>query len=190
MKSELPPSAEASVYPEIIERNTSRIDQLISELLNSSRPEQILTHSCDLNVLVNDARELIKDRMHLKNISLELKLSSIPLEIEADPVRIRTALLNIMLNGIEAMEEGKGKLIIQTSKENNDCLLSITDNGTGIKEEDLPHLFDPFFSKKAKGMGLGLTTTQNIIQSHKGTIQATSQLGKGTTFTLRFPQLR
>ena len=88
------------------------------------------------------------------------------------------------------MEEGKGKLIIQTSKENNDCLLSITDNGTGIKEEDLPHLFDPFFSKKAKGMGLGLTTTQNIIQSHKGTIQATSQLGKGTTFTLRFPQLR
>ncbi|MBK6447043.1 MAG: PAS domain S-box protein [Bacteroidetes bacterium] len=190
MKSELPPSAEASVYPEIIERNTSRIDQLISELLNSSRPEQILTHSCDLNVLVNDARELIKDRMHLKNITLELKLSSISLEIEADPVRIRTALLNIMLNGIEAMEEGKGKLIIQTSKENNDCLLSITDNGTGIKEEDLPHLFDPFFSKKAKGMGLGLTTTQNIIQSHKGTIQATSQLGKGTTFTLRFPQLR
>ncbi|MBL0139091.1 MAG: hypothetical protein IPP86_11265 [Bacteroidetes bacterium] len=187
LKSELPASGEAAIYPEIIERNSSRIDQLITELLNSSRPEQILAHTCDLNKLVSEAKELIKDRMQLKKIALEIRLSPTPLEIEGDPGRLRTAILNIMLNGIEAMEEGKGLLSIESKRDEDFCVLTISDNGSGIKQEDIPHLFDPFFTNKAKGMGLGLTTTQNIIQSHKGTIRVESEYKNGTTFIIRFP---
>lgn len=110
-----------------------------------------------------------------------------PLEIEGDPVRLRTAILNIMLNGIEAMEEGEGLLSIESKRDQDYCVLTISDNGSGIKQEDIPHLFDPFFTNKAKGMGLGLTTTQNIIQSHKGSIRVESEFKNGTTFIIRFP---
>lgn len=187
LKTELPPDSDVNLYPDIVERNAGRIDLLISELLNSSRPEQIQSLSCDINVLVLETRELVRDRMQLKNIMLDLQQHQGALLIHADPARIRTALLNIMLNGIEAMEEGKGILKIKTFIESEEAIVKISDNGTGIKAEDLPQLFDPFFSNKSKGMGLGLTTTQNIIQSHNGSIHVESEFGNGTTFVIRFP---
>jgi signal transduction histidine kinase len=82
------------------------------------------------------------------------------------------------------MEPGKGILTIRTKEENNKCMVEIADNGSGMDKESLSRLFEPYFTSKPKGNGLGLTNTQNIILNHKGTIQAESEKGKGTTFII------
>ncbi|WP_374951667.1 ATP-binding protein, partial [Mucilaginibacter sp.] len=98
--------------------------------------------------------------------------------------KIKIAFLNIIVNAIEAMEPGKGVLTIITKGENDRCVIELADNGSGMDRESLGRLFEPYFTSKPKGNGLGLTNTQNIILNHKGTIQADSEKGKGTTFTI------
>ena len=112
-------------------------------------------------------------------------ISSVIFRLDKDQFKI--ALLNLFINAIEAMEPSKGVLLVATAKTNDHLLLSISDNGKGISEEDLRHLFEPFFTGKSEGTGLGLTTVQNIIHSHKGNIYVESELGKGTVFSLKFP---
>jgi signal transduction histidine kinase len=97
---------------------------------------------------------------------------------------MKIALLNIIVNGIEAMEADKGVLTVSTSIESSRCCIEIHDNGHGMNEEVLQKLFDPYFTKKDGGNGLGLTNTQNIILNHKGNISATSQPGAGSTFAI------
>ena len=106
-----------------------------------------------------------------------------------DRDQVKTALLNILVNAVEAMEEGKGVLAVKTSCEDNNRLcVEVRDNGGGINQAHRQRLFDPFFTGKSGGMGLGLTATQNIINSHKGSIEVDSQVGEGTTFRLYFPK--
>ena len=103
-------------------------------------------------------------------------------EIMLDKDKIRLAFLNIIVNAIEAMEKDSGVLKITTSKQGNKCLVEFNDNGTGMDEETLQKLFEPYFTKKIKGNGLGLTNTQNIILNHKGNINVRSGLGHGSSF--------
>ena len=84
------------------------------------------------------------------------------------------------------MEEGQGKLIIRNNIANNYCYVSIKDNGTGISPENMSRLFEPYFTAKNNGIGLGLAATLNIIQSHKATVDVNSELGKGTEFIITF----
>jgi signal transduction histidine kinase len=98
------------------------------------------------------------------------------------------ALLNLMLNAVQAMPEG-GELTLQSAIENSHVCLNLIDTGAGIAAEVLPKIFRPFFSTKAKagGSGLGLPTTKKIIEAHGGTIEVQSEVGKGTKFTIRLP---
>jgi len=82
------------------------------------------------------------------------------------------------------MEPEKGKLIVETKAENNKCVIEIIDNGSGIDKDSMAKLFEPYFTNKPKGNGLGLTNTQNIILNHKGTISVESEEGRGTRFRI------
>ncbi|MGK7392299.1 MAG: ATP-binding protein [Candidatus Cyclobacteriaceae bacterium M2_1C_046] len=172
------------LYSDIIKRNAERIDQLITELLSSSKPKQLELAEEDLNNVVDETLELTLDRINLKKMRLykELNPSLPPLKLDKD--KFKMALLNIIINAIEAMEEEKGVLEIKTSSQNGHVILTIKDNGKGIPKDDLTKLFDPFFTGKKSGMGLGLTTTQNIIKSHSGKIYVDSKVGEGTTFKI------
>ncbi len=96
-------------------------------------------------------------------------------------------LLNIIINAVEAMTPGKGLLTLQTAKQRDKAVITITDNGPGIPEDTRTRLFDPFFTNKPKGTGLGLTSTQNIIMNHKGTVHVESEMGEGSVFTIILP---
>ena len=96
-------------------------------------------------------------------------------------------MLNIMINAIEAMEEGIGTLDISLQRVEDQAILKISDNGCGISEENISRLFEPYFTQKRNGMGLGLAFTLNIIQGHRANIEVSSVLSQGTTFTLIFP---
>ena len=109
------------------------------------------------------------------------------MEILADKEKLKIALLNIVINAVEAMEEQAGRLSVSLQRINNEAKLTISDNGCGISEENISHLFEPYFTQKRNGIGLGLTFTVNILQSHNAKIAVSSQPGIGTTFTINFP---
>ena len=106
-------------------------------------------------------------------------------KISVDVEKLKIAFLNIIVNAVEAMEEN-GTLEITTDSSNNHCTVKISDNGRGMKKPEMDRLFEPYFTTKEKGNGLGLANTQNIILAHKGSISAESEFGKGTSFTITF----
>ena len=101
-----------------------------------------------------------------------------------DRQKIKIALLNIIVNAIESMTEGSGKLTLKTARKGNFNTISIGDNGIGMDKESLSKIFDPFYTGKQNGTGLGLTNSQNIIFNHKGKINVRSEIRKGTTFSI------
>jgi signal transduction histidine kinase len=108
--------------------------------------------------------------------------SDVP-KISVDVSKMNIAFLNIFVNAIEAMKTG-GVLTIETLVKNNRCVIKISDNGNGMSKEQMGRLFEPYFTTKEKGNGLGLANTQNIILAHNGNISAESKLGEGTTFSI------
>ncbi len=189
LKSELDSTADdTTILFEMVQRNSNRINQLITDLLNSTKFAELSYGKTSINTLVDEALELAKDRVVLYNITVNKHYSTDICDVAVDKEKLKIAFLNIIVNAIEAMEPGKGVLAITTKGENGKCVVEIADNGSGMDKESMGRLFEPYFTSKPKGNGLGLTNTQNIILNHKGTIQAESEKGKGTTFiiTLNF----
>ena len=172
----------------MIERNSRRINQLISELLSATRFAELSYTAVSINTLLDDALDMAKDRLELHRIRVEKNYSIGLCNISVDAEKIKIAFLNLIVNAIEAMQPGEGILKIQTKEEEeeNKCVVEITDNGYGMTEEQLNNLFEPYFTTKTNGNGLGLTNTQNIILNHRGSINVNSKPGKGTSFTIKF----
>src|SRR5690606_30809494 len=186
-KQEPPGSEDSPLYTDIIERNCIRINQLITELLHSTRMIELHMQPHGVNELTEKALGLAQDRLQLHEVKVEKRLVDPDIVVPADAEKVEIALLNIIINAIEAMSPGKGELNICTARQNGKALIQISDNGIGIPEEMRTKLFDPFFTNKRKGSGLGLTSTQNIIINHKGNIHVDSEPGKGTTFSIMLP---
>ncbi|GEM_PF-922695 len=188
LKDEVPSEVEdAELYFNIIQRNADRIGNLITDLLNSSKSQELKLEKQSLNKLVKSSLTLVKDRMKLQSINLYQDYDSNLPDIAIDSDQFKVALLNLFINAIEAMKPDKGKLTVKTALEgNNQIKLSICDNGIGIPKDKLDDLFEPFFTEKKEGSGLGLTAVQNIVHSHKAKIEVDSELGKGTSFHIIF----
>ncbi len=183
---EIPPGSDLKDYLEIIKRNARRIDTLITELLNSSKPTELNPESVSLKEVLEQTLEEAGDRMALKKIHVIAKFTADEDFVMLDREKVKIAFANIIVNAIEAMEEGRGLLQITTERALHKLVISIRDNGYGISPDHLNKLFEPYFTSKPGGMGLGLASTLNIIQSHGGTIDVESQQGVGTTFYLTF----
>ncbi|MEZ0483263.1 hybrid sensor histidine kinase/response regulator [Fibrella aquatica] len=180
---------ETQLYTDIIGRNVERISTLITDMLNSSKPRELDRKPQSLNAVVRDTIGFVADRIKLKQMQLITNFSEDDCIAPLDLEQVRMALTNILINAVEAMEPGQGKLWIDTHclDEAQVCVI-IRDNGSGIAPENIQRLFDPFFTGKQSGMGLGLTATQNIVTSHRGHIDVESERGQGTTFRITFPK--
>lgn len=179
-----PPTKESGVLLEMITRNTTRINQLVSELLNATRFAHLEFEKRELDSVMDETLEMAEDRIQLSHIRVEKTYSQESCEVMVDTEKIKLALLNIIVNAIEAMEKDKGVLIIKTRKQGTKCFIEIRDNGRGMEEDVLQNLFEPYFTGKQTGNGLGLTNTQNIIFNHKGSIKVYSKPGQGATFII------
>ncbi|UEG51044.1 CHASE3 domain-containing protein [Ferruginibacter lapsinanis] len=172
---------------DMVTRNSSRINQLITELLNATRFTDLNFNNASINQLLDEALELAKDRIELNNIKVEKNYSPDICDVSVDPEKIKTAFLNIIINAIEAMKENGEKILtLHTKGENNECIVEIADNGIGMDDAALSKLFEAYYTTKPKGNGLGLTNTHNIILNHKGNIDVESSPGNGTKFILSF----
>ena len=169
---------------EIIQRNSKRIGQLLTDLLQAANPGQLHAQPCAPDELLDETLALAADRMALKNIRLEKDYAPGLQPIRADPEKMKIALLNIIINAVEIMEANQGLLFVGIRPTVEGCRINIRDNGPGISREHLNKLFEPYFSRRPNGLGLGLASTLNIIQLHGGRIEVDSELGQGAEFNV------
>jgi PAS domain S-box-containing protein len=177
---------ESAIYFEIINRNNKRIGDLITELLNSAKATPVTIEKTSLQSIMDQSIEAAKDRISLRNIQLVRDYLEEEAWIMADNEKLKIAFLNIIINAIEAMEEDTGQLSIAIRKNDDQYMVSIQDNGCGISRKDIARLFEPYFTSKKNGMGLGLTSSLNILQSHKAMLDVQSKPNEGTVFNLFF----
>ena len=177
---------------------TNRMQKIIHHMRIFSRQEKIELQEDDVHEIILDALLLIREQLRVQNIQLELQFSSLPLRINCAKNRVEQVLLNLLSNAKDSIvtkrertEKFMGVITIQTTNENNQVVIHVTDNGIGISTEDQNKIFDPFFSTKevGKGTGLGLSISYGIMQEHMGKISINSVLNEFTTFSLSFPQI-
>lgn len=181
-------SGEQQELVHVIQRNCARIGQSISELLNLTRTSGLDFQSYPLQDIIDESLHAIHDRVHLKNIHLSRKCEEGPLLVMADKSKLKLAFSNILINAIEAMEENprERELEVRLYSLQDTPTVSIRDNGMGIDKENIPRLFEPFFTSKKNGIGLGLASSYSILQSHKADIEVESKPGLGTNFIIHF----
>lgn len=179
-------------FSKIINKEVDRIDSLVQELLIFAKPTPPQLKQVNIHQLIEQILELLNSEIIRHKINLNTSFENKNMLINIDPKQIKQALLNIFLNAIDAMPNG-GILTIHSSTiamsgmTKQFLIINISDTGCGIDPKDLPHIFDPFFTKKDHGTGLGLSITHEIIKNHSGNIFAESELGKGTTFRIELP---
>jgi signal transduction histidine kinase len=168
-----------------VPRELSRINDLIESLLELARPPKLEFEMTSLHDCLSQVEDLYKDKLEAANITLEISAAESLPELWADREHLVRALSNIVLNGLEAMPEG-GNLRVTAAELAGGVVLQFNDTGVGMDEATKDKIFNPFFTTKDTGTGLGLAMTHKIIQEHGGDIEVDSVVGKGTTFTLRF----
>jgi len=178
---------ETPLFLDIIHRNSKRIGDIITELLDTARPTDLVFDKITLQSVMDESIAEALDRITLQHVNMQIKYSNVPCYIMGNKEKLKIAFLNIIINGVEAVQVGAGELHVSIDTIKDAHIVTIKDNGCGIPEENISRLFEPYFTSKRNGMGLGLAATLNILQSHKATIDVTSALKQGTTFIITFP---
>jgi two-component system, NtrC family, sensor histidine kinase HydH len=173
---------------EIMIQEVERLNRVIGQLLEFARPMSIQRRATQLDDLIRHSLKMVEGDAKQKGVTLNVESDPHMETVQIDPDRIKQVLLNLYLNAMEAMEEG-GDLSVAFlgMPANHSIQITVSDTGPGIKPEDLPNLFDPYFTTKPSGTGLGLAIVHKIIESHEGEIQVESLVGEGTTITMVIP---
>lgn len=166
-----------------------RLNRMATNLLDYGRPLKLNIQLTSLIDTVEEVMDLTKERLIEQGIEVERRFHGEIPEVPMDSSQIKTCLLNLFLNAIQAMPRG-GRLTVETYLEDGLISISINDTGVGIAPEDLARVFEPYFTTKETGIGLGLAITRRIVEEHKGRIDIKSEPGKGTTATVQLPITR
>ncbi len=178
-------------FQEIVGGEVDRINYTVKQLLEFSKPSELQIKETDINTLLDDTLALLNSDLLEHNIKVKKDYSTLP-RIKVDPSQMKQVFLNIFLNAIDAMRRN-GTIFVSTrpsaanAKNPDSVTISIRDTGKGIDRQDLKHIFDPFFSKKDSGTGLGLSVVHGIIEKHGGKVKVGSKPGEGTSFSLILP---
>ena len=171
---------------ERVRQESLRLQDLLEAFLGIARLEKIQVEPSNLNTLVEDLCDFFEPQAASHDIVLRQHLDSAVPIMHLNPELLKQALLNLCLNAQQAMAEG-GELILTTRACKDHVILEVTDTGKGIAASELDKVFEPFFSTRKGGSGLGLPTCRRIIEAHGGEIRVHSQVGVGTRFVLSFP---
>jgi signal transduction histidine kinase len=172
---------------DIISREIQRLDRVVKTFLDFNRPLDLKMSDCNLEEVTREVAELVGPQSQTRRVQVEVdEERPEPAVIVGDRDLLKQALLNVAMNGIEAMD-GKGQLQMRISRKFDDYVVSIADQGAGIPPEMRDKIFNLYFSTKAEGSGIGLAVTFRVVQLHNGTIRFDSEVGRGTCFHLHFP---
>ncbi len=168
---------------ERIERAATKMSQLVRDVLDYVRTSNLLVERTSLTRLL---KTVIADIEVPENIKIILPAEEV--SVYGDVKQLEIVFSNLLLNSIQAIKE-KGKIMVQASDTDDMIVIDVIDNGQGIAKETLPRIFEPLFTTKQNGTGLGLASCKSIVESHGGTIECSSIVGKGTVFTIKLPKI-
>jgi two-component system, NtrC family, sensor kinase len=179
-------------YLDRVTEQTARAGRIVSDLLAFSRRSKPQRAPADLNALVRGTVALVSHKLKLLNVAVTLQLDEALPPIPCDASQVQQVVLNLVMNGAEATRpHGSGRLLVRTSRavEKESAVLGVEDDGEGIPKETLDRVFDPFYTTKddGKGVGLGLAVVYGIVESHGGHIEVRTSVGQGTTFEVTLP---
>ena len=185
-----------------VRHEVERIDSTVRALLDRARPRLISVRASSLSDIVARAINLARAQLANvntggRNVGIEFQPPGDPITIAIDPAQIEDAVLNLIINALEAVGDD-GTVKIQVARSNNErseefeeeAIVEVSDNGRGISEEDLARIFNPFFTTRTGGTGLGLPAVRRIARAHGGRVEVNSTVGEGSTFALHLPITR
>jgi len=169
-----------------IKDEIGRLNKMVTDLLNYGRPSHLTLQAVDVGELVDETIAFVRAQADLQGVNITVTHNGESAEVSGDAERLKSCMSNIAINALQAMPSG-GSLTADVRQSNGYVEVSISDTGVGISEESLGKVFEPYFSTKQAGFGLGLAVTKKIIEDHQGQIEVTSDLNRGTTFTIKLP---
>ena len=164
----------------------NRLDYIVTQFLQAIRPTMPQLRPASLNDVVQKTLELLQPELDNRGLNLRARLARQLPVTPLDPTQIQQVLVNLIKNALQAMTKG-GTLTLQTGEGAEGVWVSVADTGGGIPQEQINRIFEPFYTTKKKGTGLGLMIVQRIVRAHGGRIELESQVGHGTTFRIRLP---
>lgn len=187
LKSKIDKSSESQAA--LVDKIVDTINHLtgtVERILGFARPVNITLRPANLNNIVNNVLDLLRPQITANKIDVRVSLSEQPATVMIDESSIQSALMNLILNAIEAMPEG-GRLNVRSDRIEQMLRLEIADTGQGISEEGMKNIFEPFYTTKPQGLGLGMPYAKKIVEQHGGTISGDSRVGEGTTIRVELP---
>lgn len=184
-KQRLSGNKEDEETADIMIAETERLNRVISQLLEFARPLTLKKEPTNMMDLVRHSIKLVEVEARKSGVDIDVQGEEGPMNAEIDPDKVKQVLLNVFLNALSAMSGG-GKLSIRMGAQKETVEVTVSDTGTGIRKNDLPRIFDPYYTSKPAGTGLGLAVVQKIMEAHGGTVGVESNEGCGTKVTLRF----
>jgi len=191
LKDDLRPGDRKYEFLEILVKESERLNRVVEDFLRMARPQPVIMGNCDLMAELNNVITLVSAEARKREVRLELKPAALPV-IEGDPEKLRQAFLNIILNGLQATPPD-GSVTITVSLEeakasrSGSIELSFSDTGPGIEADKMERIFEPFYTSKEGGTGLGMAITRKIIEGHGGRIEVMSEPGAGADFRIHLP---
>ncbi len=168
-----------------IKHEIQRLNKLAGDFLDYGKSLRLTLQDVDIEGIINEVISLVSAKAEKDGIKISFQNGGLP-KLSADPELIKTCIFNIIINAFQAMPD-TGTLTITTKVSNGKAYIIIEDTGIGVSKENLPKLFDPFFSTKSTGLGLGLAMTKRVIEEHGGRANFQSTEGKGSTMTISLP---
>jgi signal transduction histidine kinase len=172
-----------------LKQELSRLNDIVDSCLRFARPNELSLRRTQVALLLQETADFIRPEADEQNVRIELDLETRLSEITADYGQLRNAIMNLLINALQAMPEGGTLRIRARPTENGGVSVAIQDSGCGIPRENQSRLFDPYFTTKIRGFGLGLSVVDRIVRDHGGMITVESDTGKGSTFTIELPPL-
>ncbi|MCR4336863.1 MAG: ATP-binding protein [Candidatus Omnitrophica bacterium] len=177
-----------SKYSQLVGQEVERVSELVNRLMDFAKPATPQPQHIDIVSLINETLEFANNDISKHSIKIEKNFNlKTPILVNADPNQLRQCFLNLFLNAKEAMLPNGGILNITISTPKSDVIVETSDTGCGIDSKDLKRIFEPFYTTKDTGSGLGLSITKGLIEANGGKIEVRSQKDKGTTFIVKFP---
>lgn len=180
---------EQNSYLDMILRASKKVMNLVNDMARDQPLETIEAKRYSIHTLLDEVLEMAADQLMLKTINVRKNYASKGFTRIADGPALKIAFTNIIVNAIDAMEHN-GELTVETNYTNGVFSIDIADNGCGISKENLPHIFKPYYTSKAEGVGIGLPATIDILKAHLVEVRVESEEGVGTKFILSFPRHR
>jgi two-component system, sporulation sensor kinase E len=179
-------AAKLEQYLGVAKGEINRLDYIVTQFLQAIRPAPLQLKNVSLNEVAERTLDLLRPELENRGIAIKVKLARQVPTPPLDPTQMQQALVNLVKNAMQAMTRG-GTLTLQTGETSEAVWVSVADTGGGIPQEQINRIFEPFYTTKKKGTGLGLMIVQRILRAHNGRIELDSHVGQGTTFRLWLP---